>query len=148
MIKVRGWGMYTKMSGGSYATAQNLGKRSRNGVTLGLHRVGDLLVAEFKKQVMAKRKHGRVYKLNRLVTHRASAKYETPANRTGHYRDMIGFYVSSGNLVFGNNARYAGFLEDGTRYMYPRYGLKNTLEKVPEQKVADTIMKAVMVSIR
>ena len=140
--------MTTKMKGGSPSGTKGLASRTRNGVTLGLHRVGDLFVKEFKKQVMAKRKHGRVYRLDRLGDHRASAKYETPANRTGHYRDMIGFYVSSGNLVFGNNAHYAGFLEDGTRNMYPRYGLKNSIEKVSEEKVSDTIMKAVMESIR
>jgi len=144
---MRSWKMTTKIKGGTAKTLSGLSGRTKKALTHGLHNVGDLFVAEFKKQVMAKRKHGRVYKLQGRI-HRASAKYETPANRTDHYRDMIGFYVSSGNLTFGNNARYAGFLEDGTRNMYPRYGLKNSMEKVPEQKVADTIMKQIMKAIR
>lgn len=141
---MRVWGIKTKMVGKGLSM---LARDTRKGVNTGLHLVGDELVKEFKKQVMAKNKYGRIYKIEGRL-HRASKAYQTPANRTGHYRDMIGFYVSNLNLTFGNNAKYAAYLEDGTRNMHPRYGLKNTLKVLKEAKVEKLIDKSIKLAIK
>lgn len=114
-------------------SAKELGPNTRMGVQKALYFVGKDLQSEFNRQVLAKGKTGRIY-IRRIKggarrRHRASAPGETPANRTGNYRRNIGFKVQGWrNLVFGNSAKYAGYLEKGTRRMKPRPGLANTIK--------------------
>jgi len=142
---MREWALRTKV-GKRANTLGTLASRTRKGANTGMHLMGDLLVKEFKKQVMAKNKKGKIYRLKGRI-HRASAPSQTPANRTGHYKDMIGFYVSNLNLTFGNNAHYAEYLEDGTRNMYPRYGLKNTIKAVGDEKMVTVLENAIKRSV-
>ena len=52
-------------------------------------------------------------RLQRKRRHQASAKGESPAVITGNYRDSFGFAAVSWHLLeFGNEAEYAGYLEN------------------------------------
>lgn len=107
-----------------FGSALNLKKHTRVGIRRALHRSGIGLTRSFKKEVRTGLKTGKIY--GRI---RASAKGETPANRTGKYAKGIGFRVSAGGseLVFGNNVEYAGYLELGTSRMKKRPGLGNAI---------------------
>ena len=112
--------------------------RTGKGVKKALGKIGRDLKTEFKNQVNSTSKTGRMY-----GTHQSSAPGETAANRTGNYRDKIGYSRNSKQLILGNSAEYAGFLENGTSRMRsflglkfrgggyrmkPRPGLKNTIK--------------------
>jgi len=117
----------------SFEAAENITARTRFGIEKSLYRTGKDLVGEFNRQVLDKSaKSGTIYirkdKLGRRRRHIASAPGETPANRTGVYRRAVGFKVSGINLIFGNSAEYAGFLELGTSRMRKRPGLGNAIE--------------------
>lgn len=114
-------------------SARNIAANTRFGIEKAWWRAGKDLIKEFNTQVLAKNKTGRLYiRRTRGGTRRkhiASAPGETPANRTGNYRKSIGFNVrSSKELVFGNSAEYAGFLELGTSRMKKRPGLGNAMK--------------------
>lgn len=95
--------------------------------------IGRQLVKIFNRQVLDKsQKTGNIYirkdRLGRRRRHQASAEGESPANRTGNYRKSVGFKVQGDKqLIFGNAATYAGFLEIGTKRMKPRPGLGNAV---------------------
>jgi len=115
-----------------YVSAENIAANTRLGVERALWRSGKDIYREFNKQVKSKNKHGRLYILRgpsgRRRKHRASAPGETPANRTGTYRKGFDFNVAGfDNLIIGNTAPYAGFLEKGTRRMQARPGLRNSI---------------------
>ncbi len=67
------------------------------------------------------KKTGRVYRLRvrgRLITHRASARGEAPANLTGNLQRSVGYQINGGGdtMLFGAGGRnsgvgYAKFLE-------------------------------------
>lgn len=112
-------------------SAKNIAAATEYGVEKALYFTGKDLVGEFKRQVLSTNKTGRLYfRYTRTGRRRhiASAPGETPANRTGTYRKLIGFKVSGGNkLTFGNSAEYAGYLEIGTSRMKKRPGLRNSV---------------------
>lgn len=113
-------------------SAENIAARTRFGIEKALWRSGKTIITEFKRQVIAKDKTGRLY-IRRTAgglrrRHRASAPGQTPANRTGNYRKSIGFSVDGAHqLTVGNSAEYAGFLEVGTSRMRARPGLANSI---------------------
>lgn len=78
-------------------------------------------------------KTGRVYQVRvrgKMITHRASAPFQTPATLTGNYEATIETKPSGGNqLIFGVGANYAAELELGGVTNAPRPGLKNTIQK-------------------
>lgn len=103
------------------------GEATKIGIRKAFHKIGRDLKGEFKRQVLAKNKTGRLYKI-RGKLHQSSAPQETPANLTGNYRKSIGYAVSGTEMAFGNDAEYAGFLENGTSRMRKRPGLRNTIK--------------------
>jgi|GEM_PF-2505086 len=112
-----------------FESVENLAANTHFGIEKAFWQSGKDITAEFSKQVLAKTKTGRLY-IIRKRKHRASASGETPANITGNYRKSIGFQVNQGatpQLVIGNSAEYAGFLELGTSRMRPRPGLRNSI---------------------
>lgn len=115
-----------------FESAENIAANTRFGVEKAWWRSGKDLVAEFKRQVIAKDKTGRLYivkKGGRRYKHIASAEGETPANMTGLYRKSISFKVNGAHqLTFGNTAEHSIFLEVGTSRMKPRKGLGNTVK--------------------
>lgn len=111
----------------------NLKARTEFGVQRALFRSGRDILTTFRQQVLAKNKTGRIYirkdRLGRKRKHQASASGESPANRTGFYRKSAGFNVDgSSQLIFGDSAPYAGFLELGTSRMKKRPGLGNAVK--------------------
>jgi len=113
-----------------YDSAANLAANTHFGIEKAFWQSGKDITAEFSKQVLAKNKTGRLY-IIRKRKHRSSAPGETPANITGYYRKSLGFQVNQGTtpqLVIGNSAEYAGFLERGTRRMRARPGLRNAIK--------------------
>ena len=110
-----------------FESALNLASSTRFGIQKALYQTGKDLSGEFNRQVLSKDKTGNLY-LIKGRRHTASAPGETPANITGNYRKSIGFNVDGSNqLIFGNSAEYAGFLEVGTLRIAPRSGLLNVI---------------------
>lgn len=113
-------------------SALNLADNTRRGVELSWFVIAKDLRSEFSRQVLSRNKTGRFYirrdRLGRGRKHQASAPGETPANRTGTYRKAIDWLIRLNELVFGNNAEHAGFLELGTSRMKKRPGLGNTIK--------------------
>lgn len=114
-------------------SAQNIAANTRYGIEKSLWQSGKDLIATFSRQVIAKNKTGRLYirktRAGARRRHIASAPGESPANRTGFYRKSAGFQVRGPKeLIFGNSAEYAGFLEIGTSRMAKRPGLGNAIK--------------------
>lgn len=95
----------------------------------GFEELGANLVRTAENQALGLVAQGRYYPRKGGKTHRASAPGQSPAiDITGNYFDSFD-YVARGSqeLVFGNTADYAGFLEDGTETMKPRPGVINSV---------------------
>lgn len=101
---------------------KNIAQNTKTGLKIAFHKIGVDLRREFKRQTLDKNKTGVVY-----GTHRSSAAGETGANDTGVYRKGIGFASNENQLIFGNTAEHAKYLEEGTTRMKPREGLLNTI---------------------
>ena len=80
--------------------------------------IGKDLKSMSNKLILDKNKTGRIYLVRlrgALKRHQSSAAGESPANLTGNLRKKL-FWKTRGNseLIFGDNAQYAGYLELGT----------------------------------
>ena len=134
----------------SLESAVDLSKRTNVGIQLGLYKSGKDLQATFNQQVLDKgSKTGRIYiirdRLGRRRKHQASAAGQSPANRTGNYRRSVGWNVNGSNeLIFGNSAEYAGFLELGTSRMAKRPGLGNAV-KAEERNIICNLSESINV---
>lgn len=85
-----------------------------------LHEHGNDVIDENQKLIINGPKTGRIYRF-RGRPHQASAQGEPPANRSGVLKDSGGYRVRNPHeMTVGEEAFYAGFLEDGTRKMKPR----------------------------
>jgi len=103
---------------------------------------------EIKEEMTKKNKTGRVYKVyrgiggNRLVNarlHRASAKLEHPAVRSGNLRNSMYFKVrGSDSVVIGASAKYAKYLEFGTSRIAERKFLERSADKKIHQFATQT----------
>ncbi len=109
------------------------------GIRQGWFNAGDELTKELNEQVLKRPRSGRVYvrriKGGSRRRHIASRAGETPANRTGRYRKGRGYKIRGWQqLEFGvKNVPYAEYLENGTRKMQPRPGVKNAYEAKKNQ---------------
>ncbi|MCK4758727.1 MAG: hypothetical protein KAT69_01690 [Candidatus Aminicenantes bacterium] len=116
----------------AFESAGNIAANTKFGIEKAFYFIGKDLTGEFNRQVLAKNKTGQLYIIHRGKTRRrhiASAPGETPANISGKYRKAIGFKVDGANqLIFGNSAEHANFLESGTRFMKKRPGLGNAVK--------------------
>lgn len=111
---------------------------TKRGIRQGFFRLGSALRETLRKDLLAKDKRGRIYKIRRGKVrrrHRASAPGQTPASLSGNYRKNVGYQIhGSDELEFGiRNVNYADFLERGTSRMKPRPGLGNTVKKMQGQ---------------
>lgn len=117
----------------SFESAENIADNTVTGIEKAFWRSGKSLLKKFSEQVFDKSaKSGIIYirkdKAGRRRRHQSSAAGESPANRTGFYRRNASFIVrGSKELVFGDSAPYAGFLERGTKRMKARPGLQNAV---------------------
>lgn len=95
--------------------------RHRDGMRNALAEIGQEVVNETKRLITTGARTGRIYRF-RGRPHQASAPGEVPANRSGKLADSGGYRVKShSEMVVGEEAPYAGYLENGTRgRMAPR----------------------------
>ena len=125
----------------AFESAGNIAANTKFGIEKAFYFIGKDLMGEFNRQVLAKNKSGQLYIIRRGKTRRrhiASAPGETPANISGKYRKGIGFKVDGANqLIFGNSAEHAGFLESGTRFMKKRPGLGNAVKSSERTIIRD-----------
>ena len=108
----------------------NLPNPIHNAINEGFVTWGKELVKSAEDAALNENKYGEWYpnKISRI--HRASAAGQTPAYKTGTWNKKLRFTAGSGlELEFGNDAKYAAFLEEGTRKMEARTGLINALNK-------------------
>ena len=118
-------------------SSENIDIRTRFGIEKALWRSGKDIHAEFKRQTIAKTKTGVLYILRtaggKSRKHRSSAPGQTPASRPpsvggGEYRKGFGFDVRGEHeLVIGDTAPHALWLEVGTSRMRKRPGLGNSI---------------------
>ena len=116
-------------------------ERVRRGILKGLYASGVLAQTYAKELILSGPKTGRIYKRYRPPRlHQASAPGEAPANDLGVLARSISFEVdeSSLSLTIFAAARYARFLEYGTRRMRPRPFLTRSIED-NQQKITDLI---------
>ncbi len=115
-----------------FVQLDQLENRTRRGIRQFWFVFGKTLVKSLNESVLAKPRAGRVY-LTRIKggsrrRHVASRAGESPANRTGTYRKSTGYQMRGAmEMMFGAEAPYAGFLENGTPKMKPRPGLGNAV---------------------
>lgn len=94
--------------------------RHQQGIENALYVIGAIVGKRNRKLIQEGPKTGRVYSF-RGRQHQASAPGEAPANRSGRLMKSYNFNVHGPyNMEVGENAPYAGFLEDGTGRMRPR----------------------------
>ncbi len=117
--------------------------RTRKGIRQFWFALGKSLITSFNKAVLAKPRSGRTY-LVRKRKHTASRPGETAANLTGNYRKAIDYQLRGAmEMDFGNRAEYGGYLENGTKRMKPRPGLKNAIDENEGQSItsAEALIK-------
>lgn len=119
----------------TFQQVDNLDLLTYRGIRQGFERLGNELKKELNREVLKKDKSGRTYirrdRAGRRRRHVASARGQTPANRTGTYRRAIGYQLRGGEqMEFGirDSVDYAEFLEKGTRKMAPRPGVGNAVK--------------------
>lgn len=94
--------------------------RHQEGIETALYTVGEIVGNRTKQLLTQGPKTGRVYRV-RGVNIQASAPGEAPASRTGRLVRSYNYNVHGyRQMTVGEDAPYAGFLEDGTRNMKPR----------------------------
>ena len=118
-----------------FRNINNIDNATRRGLRQAFFQVGWDWKRPAQRQILSKKKSGRTYLVRRGKTrrrHTASAPGESPANLSGAYRRSIGFKIQgSMKLIFGaggTGVPYAPFLEEGTKNMKPRPGLKNSIK--------------------
>lgn len=88
-----------------------------------LHEIGQITVNENQRILRTGRRTGRIYRI-RGRDHVASAAGEPPALITGRLAKSAGYKASGWTeLRVGQQAPYAAFLENGTRFIRPRVNL-------------------------
>lgn len=119
---------------GFHRSAEGIAAHTREGLERAWWFSAKDIQAEFSRQVLdRKSKTGRIYyrrdKAGRRRKHQASAPGQTPANRTGQYRKGFDFIARGAEqLVIGDDAPHAEFLEIGTSRMQKRPGLANAIK--------------------
>lgn len=107
--------------------------------------VGTLLVNKLQYMIRNGPRTGRVYTF-RGRKHQASAPGEVPANRTGKLANSVRYEATAHHtLVFGEDAEYAGWLENGTKKMGARPHLRvavNEMQTVTMQTLVKFIAEA------
>ena len=108
--------------------------------------VGTLLVNKLQYMIRNGPRTGRVYTF-RGRKHQASAPGEVPANRTGKLAKSVRYEATAHHtLKFGEDAEYAGWLENGTHNkgggikMAPRPHLRIAVTEM-QTKTMDTLIK-------
>lgn len=94
-----------------------------------LFEIGAENTQQVKKYIYAPPKTGRIYKYKGR-NHQASAPGQSPANRSGFLARSINYKVHGCREVeIFSTAKYANYLEDGTKKMEPRPYFVRTINK-------------------
>lgn len=113
---------------------------TRRGIRQFWFALGKTLLKSFNRAVLQKPRSGRVYltrKNGRTRRHVASRPGESPANLTGTYRKSADYQLRGANeMLFGVDAPYGAFLENGTRRMKARPGLGNAVAQTEGESIA------------
>jgi len=119
---------------------ENHGERFiENGTRRALQEIGKFVKKETRQGIERPPKTGIIY-----GNHRASRGIiEYPANKTGNLKRSLNYRVKGRTrMTVGMNAKYANFLEEGTRNMEKRKLLGFTIEK-NRDKIKDILRKYV-----
>lgn len=133
-------------------------KWARTAIRKAMYFIGKDVIATAKKEILDdSKKTGKLYRtkigkggslLKRVRIYRASSPGESPANVSGKLQRSLNFEVQGVDRVeVGDNAPYAGYLENGTKRIAPRPFLKNAIEANREnsrQHLEREIIKTVL----
>jgi hypothetical protein len=109
---------------------------TERGLRLALHEIGEEVVRETARLIKSGPKTGKVYTF-RGRPHQASAPGQAPANRSGRLADSGNYKVKNHQeMIVGETAEYAGFLENGTR---GRMAPRPHLIRAVNNKAQDTV---------
>jgi HK97 gp10 family phage protein len=98
------------------------------GITQGFKKGGILATRDLKRSLTTGSRSGRVYVIGGKK-HTASAAGEMPAKVSGELARSVGYEVGNKQLIIGEAAPHAGYLEDGTSKMEARKHLKPVVER-------------------
>lgn len=101
-------------------------KRIQQQVQQTFNKIGNTLVRKARNQMALSPATGRRY-FYKGQLHIASSPFKAPRNLSGALSKGIASDASSDSMRFGHTISYGLFLEKGTKKMYPRPVLKNTL---------------------
>ena len=116
----------------------NIPHEFQRAIRQGWFRSGDELSKELNEQTLKKPRAGRSYvrkvRGGSRRRHRASRAGETPANQSGTYRKSRGYNIRGWKqLEWGVKDPKAKFLEEGTKNMQARPGVRNTVDAKQNQ---------------
>lgn len=110
---------------------EKLEGRTKDGLRKALKETGQEVKREIKRLIRTGPRTGRLY-----GTHQASAPGEAPANRSGRLAKSTNYKVRNWRqMIVGESASYAGYLEGGTRKIKPR----QHIIKAVHNKAQDTV---------
>lgn len=125
----------TKKSKKVMVDVKHMNRRMKKGAREAMHDIGVIVGRENKRILTTGIRTGRVYMI-KGVAHKASSKGEPPASRTGRLHKSYDYRVASWNTMrVGEQAPYAGYLENGTRRMLPRPHLIKAINNVSGKAV-------------
>jgi len=117
--------------------------RTRRGIRRFWFALGKTLLKSLTEAVRKKPRSGKTYitrRGGRRRRHVASRAGESPANDTGNYLRGAGFQLrGTSEMLFGVDALYAGFLENGTSKMESRPGLANAVSSTEGESIGDAV---------
>lgn len=119
----------TKKSKQVLIDVKHMNRHMKKGAKEAMHDIGVIVGRENKRVLTTGVRTGRVYMI-KGVAHKASAPGEPAASRTGRLHKSYDYRVASWNTMrVGEEAPYAGYLENGTRRMGGRTGARIHLLK-------------------
>jgi len=108
----------------------NLTRKHKKAIRNAGFDIGQESKRETRKAINNTGKLGRLYRYGNTV-HRASAKGQAPANRSGRLKNSVDYNVRGHRQVeFGYKELYGKFLEDGTKFMGERPNVKDVGAKL------------------
>jgi len=113
-----------------YLNLENVDANTKTGARHGLYQLGKKLRHDVNKDILRKPRSGKVYASRGRGRHTASIAGEAPANWTGNLRKSLDWNVNGWETMkFGYKAEYGKYLEEGTKNMEARPGLKIAVKK-------------------
>jgi len=119
---------------------ENLDKTTKRALYNSLQEIGSAVTKEEKRLITTGTRTGRIYKYKGRK-YQASSPKEPPANRSGRLARSTRFKVRNHmEMTFGQTAKYAKWIEDGTRRIAPRQQLIKAVRNEHQDSV-NTIIR-------